>query len=250
MRDYHHPRPISEIPPSPFNAQLSSNFITHSNFGINLVGKNFLLALSIILHISLPLFGKQVQILNNLRMKGWANVGKDTHVPSYEDINEIKNFDVYSSKEGYLYSSLCASSFFDFSMVRQDQKSSKVVLKEYIKLQVNMMSETKTIIIELEKDNVNSKESIYQTTQVLDQFEPNTNMLNDMVDDNKETIHLDVPLTENSDELDVTNLLTITLDFKSENFDGIVHECINNEFTNSEGGDNHQTHLQHIENTP
>lgn len=183
-------------------------------------------------------------------MKGWANVGKDTHVPSYEDINEIKNFDVYSSKEGYLYSSLCASSFFDFSMVRQDQKSSKVVLKEYIKLQVNMMNETKTIIIELEKDNVNSKESIYQTTQVLDQFEPNTNMLNDMVDDNKETIHLDVPLTENSDELDVTNLLTITLDFKSENFDGIVHECINNEFTNSEGGDNHQTHLQHIENTP
>lgn len=113
-----------------------------------------------------------------------------------------------------------------------------------------MMNETKTIIIELEKDNVNSKESIYQTTPVLDQFEPNTNMLNDMVDDNKETIHLDVPLTENSDELDVTNLLTITLDFESENFDGIVHECINNEFTNSERGDNHQTHLQHIENTP
>lgn len=134
-------------------------------------------------------------------------------------------------------------------MVRQDQKSLKVVLKEYIKLQVNMMNETKTIIIELEKDNVNSKESIYQTTQVFDQFEPDTNMLNDMVDDNEETIDLEVPLIENSDEPDVTNLLTITQDFESENFDGIVHECINNELTNSEKGDNHQIHLQHIENT-
>lgn len=134
-------------------------------------------------------------------------------------------------------------------MVRQDQKSLKVVLKEYIKLQVNMMNETKTIIIELEKDNVNSKESIYQTTQVFDQFEPDTNMLNDMVDDNEETIDLEVPLIENSDEPDVTNLLTITQDFESENFDGIVHECINNELTNSEKGENHQIHLQHIENT-
>lgn len=134
-------------------------------------------------------------------------------------------------------------------MVRQDQKSLKVVVKEYIKLQVNMMNETKTIIIELEKDNVNSKESIYQTTQVFDQFEPDTNMLNDMVDDNEETIDLEVPLIENSDEPDVTNLLTITQDFESENFDGIVHECINNELTNSEKGDNHQIHLQHIENT-
>lgn len=81
--------------------------------------------------------------------------------------------------------------------------------KEYMEHQVDMMNKSKAIIVKLEKANANFKESIYLTTQVLNEFEFDTNTLNDTVNNNETTIKLNLLLIENSDELDVTNLLTI-----------------------------------------
>ena len=49
------------------------------------------------------------------------HIERKTHEPSYEEVNEIENFDVKSNWEGYLHFSIIASSFFDFSMVPQDK---------------------------------------------------------------------------------------------------------------------------------
>ena len=109
--------------------------------------------------------------------------------------------------------------------------------KEYMEHQVDMMNKSKAIIVKLEKANANFKESIYLTTQVLNEFEFDTNTLNDTVNNNETTIKLNLLLIENSDELDVTNLFTIALDFEFEIFDEIIQEFINNELNNSERGE-------------
>ena len=292
MRDY--------LPPSPFDAQYSSNFVTHSNFGIQSNWQNFPPNFKYNSPHEPPSFYKAhanfkqfenegighcweryLELMNSFpqhKFEPWqvisrfynlvtektrqdldmlseenfleiepilAMIALDNHIGRKIPVPCYENFDVYYSWEEYLYSSVCASSFFDFSMVRQDQKSSKDVLIEYLKYQVDMMNEANAIMF---WSNLN--ESIYQTTQVLDQFEPDTIMPSDMVDDDEEIVHLDLPLTENSDELEVTNLFTIAQDFEFDNFDEMVHECINNELTNSKKVDDHQTHLEHIENTP
>lgn len=60
----------------------------------------------------------------------------------------------------------------------------------------------------MEKLNVKSIEPTNQTTQVLDEFEYDTNTLY-TINDNKENVELDLPLNKNSGELDMVDFLTI-----------------------------------------
>lgn len=49
-----------------------------------------------------------------------------------------------------------------------------------------------------------------------------TKTSHDAVDNNKENIELDLPLIEDSNDFDVTNLLLIAWDFDFKNFDKIM----------------------------
>lgn len=60
----------------------------------------------------------------------------------------------------------------------------------------------------MEKLNVKSIEPTNQTTQVLDEFEYDTNTLY-TINDNKENVELDLPLNKNGGELDMIDFLTI-----------------------------------------
>lgn len=61
-----------------------------------------------------------------------------------------------------------------------------------------------------------------------------------MANDNEKIVELDLPLIENSDFLDMTNLLIISQDFDFEIFYKIMQEFINDEPIDSGRSDTYQ----------